>query len=221
MKRYSMIYGSGGSRKMKKKIVYIFVCMLLVTTILPLTALAGDPENPEVIDRIRDVKLFGVITIPFQMEYKYADVVAAWLHEDSATPDYLSVSLQIRDLQDKTESLEAIYNVDWIWNNNRFIVNLHINPQGIGSFIVGRSFDYNDDIEEWIACDGTVDLEKNIITWSVPKEFMQNIRKGSMITSIGPSTDLRFTDASGLPLMDLFKDLSWNAKSSKDYVIEY
>ena len=217
----NIFYSSGGSRKMKIKIVGIFVCMLLVAIILPLTALAGDPENPEVIDRIRDVKLFGVITIPLQMEYKYADIVAAWLHDEGTNPDYLSVSLQIRDLEEKTESLEAIYNVDWVWNNNRFIVNLHINPQGIGSFIVGRSLDYNDDIEEWITCDGTVDLEKNIITWSVPKEFMQNLRKGSTITSISLSTGLRFTDASGLPLMDLFKDLSWNAKSSKDYVIQY
>jgi hypothetical protein len=210
-----------GKEIMRKKIVGILIIMLLTTTILPLTALAGDPENPEVIDRIRDVKLFGVITIPFQMNYKYADVVAAWLHEESVNPDYLTVSLQIRDLEEKTESLEAIYDVDWVWNNNRFIVNLHINPQGIGSFIVGRSLDYNDDIEEWITCDGTVDLKKNIITWSVPKEFMQNIRKGSTITHIQPLAGLRFTDASGLPLVDLLKDLSWNAKSSKDYVIQY
>jgi hypothetical protein len=210
-----------GKEIMRKNIVGILIFMLLTTTILPLTVLAGDPENPEVIDRIRDVKLFGVITIPLQMHYKYADIVAAWLHEESANPDYLSVSLQIRDLEEKTGSLEAIYNVDWLWNNNRFIVNLHINPQGIGSFIVGRSLDYNDDIEKWIPCDGTVDLEKNIITWSIPKEFMQNLRKGSTITNINPSAGLRFTDASGLPLIDFFKDLSWNAKSSKDYVIQY
>ena len=43
---------------MKKKIVGIIIFMLLIMTILPMTALAGDPENPEVVDRIRDVKLF-------------------------------------------------------------------------------------------------------------------------------------------------------------------
>ena len=36
---------------MRKKIVGLFVCMLLITTILPMTTLAGDPENPEVICR--------------------------------------------------------------------------------------------------------------------------------------------------------------------------
>ena len=206
---------------MQKKMVGIIIFMLLTTTILPMTVLAGDPENPEVIDRIRDVKLFGVITIPFQMEYKYADIVAAWLHEESTNPDYLSVSLQIRDLEEKTESLEAIYSVDWAWNNHLILVGLHINPDGIGSFDVGRSLDYNDDIEEWITCDGTVNVEQNIITWSVPKEFIGNPPKGATIENIYPLTILRFTDASGLPLRDLFKDFSWNAKTSKEYVIQY
>jgi hypothetical protein len=206
---------------MKIKIVGIFVCMLLITTILPITALAGDPENPEFIDKIRDVKLFGLFTIPFQMKYKNVDVIAAWLHEESANPDYLSVSLQIRDLEAKTESLEAIYSVDWAWNNHLILVGLHINPDGIGSFDVGRSLDYNDDIEEWITCDGMVDVEQNFITWSVPKEFIGNPPKGATIENIYPLTSLRFTDASGLPLMDLFKDLPVNAKTSKGYVIQY
>jgi hypothetical protein len=155
------------------------------------------------------------------MNYKYADIVATWLHEESGNPDYLSVSLQMRDLTEKTESLEAIYVVEWTWNNHLFLVCLHINPDGIGSFVVGRSLDFNDDIEEWITCDGTVDVQQNIITWSVPKEFIGNPWKGVTIQSILPVVTLRFTDASGLPLMDLFKDTSWNAKVSKGYVLQY
>ena len=89
---------------------------------------------------------------------------------------------------------------------DHFSVCLHINPDGIGSFDVGRSLDYNDDIDEWITCDGTVDVEQNIITWSVPKEFIGNPPKGATIQSIYPLTTLRFTDDSGLPQMDLFKD---------------
>jgi hypothetical protein len=209
-----------GKEIMRKKIIGIVLFMLLTATLLPITALAGDPENPEFIDRIRDVKLFGLFSIPFQNEYKYADVVAAWLHEESANPDYLSVSLQIRDLEEKTESLEAIYDVDWLLNQDRFIANLHINPDGIGSFSVGRSLDLNDDIDEWIDCGGTVDIQNNVITWFVPKEFMRNPPRGSTITSILPAAILRFTDDSGLPLMDLFKDLPMNAKTSKEYVLQ-
>jgi hypothetical protein len=206
---------------MRKKVVGILIFMLLITTILPLTAHAGDPENPEVVDRMRDVKLFGLFTVPFQMKFEYADVIAAWLHEESINPEYLSVSLQLRHLEEKTGLLEAIYDVDWLWKQDRFIANLHINPDGIGQFFVGRSLNGDDSIDEWIGCDGLVDIENNVITWFVPKEFMRNPPKGSTITFIRPHTHLRFTDDSGLPLTDLFKDLSWNAKITKDYVMEY
>ena len=76
MNKCIMFKDSGGIKKMKIKIVGLFVGMLLMTTILPMTAIAGDPENPEVVDRIRDVKLFGLFTIPLQMQYKYVDIVA-------------------------------------------------------------------------------------------------------------------------------------------------
>jgi hypothetical protein len=210
-----------GGTHMRKKILGIIIFMLLTTIILPMTALAGDPENPEVVDRIRDVKLFWFFAIPFQMEYKHADIVAAWLHEESATPDALFVSLRIRDLEEKTESLEAIYTVDWAWKMDSYSVCLHIHPDGISSFDVGRSLDHNDDIEEWITCDGVINVEQNSITWSVPKEFIGNPWKGATIQSIFPTTTLRFTDESGLPQMDLFKDTGWNAKTSKEYVIQY
>ena len=206
---------------MKKKIVGFFICILLTMILLPMNALAGDPDNPEFVDRILDVKLFGVFTCPFQINYKYADVVAAWLHEESTNSEYLSVSLQIRNLEEKTDSLEAIYDVDLVWKNDRFIVCLHINPYGISSFVVGRSLDGNDEMDDWIESDGTIDVDQNIITWIVPKAFLGNPPKGATITSIQPHTHLRFTDDSGLPLMDLFKDLSWNGKLSKEYVIQY
>ena len=98
---------------MRKKIFGIFVCMLFITTLLPIIALAGDPENPEFVDRIRDVKLFGLFIIPFQMKYKNVDVISVWFKEESINPENLYVSLKIQDLEEKTESLEAIYNVDW------------------------------------------------------------------------------------------------------------
>lgn len=210
-----------GKEIMRKKMIGIVILMLLITTLLPITTLAGDSENPEVVDRIRDVKLFGVITTPFQMKYQYADIVAAWLDEENANPGYLIVSVQIRNLEEKTVYLEAIYDVDFAWNDDRFITCLHINPDGIQPFGVGRFLDGSNDVDKWIQCEVTVDTETNVITWIVPKEFIGNPPKGSTITSIFPSTHLRFTDASGLPLMDLFKDLSWNARLTKDYIIQY
>jgi hypothetical protein len=40
-----------GKESMKKKIIGFLVCTLLITTILPMTTLAGDPGNPEIIRR--------------------------------------------------------------------------------------------------------------------------------------------------------------------------
>ncbi len=199
----------------------VFLCFLLGIMMLPLTASAGDPEHPEFVDPLRDVKLFGLIPIPLQMEFKYADIVAAWMYEESINSGDLCISLQIRDLEERTESLEAIYVVDWVWNNDRFVVFLHINPTGVGSFVVERSLDDNDDMDDWMICDGTVDVETNIITWVVPKTFIGNPPKGSSMKDIFPMTDLRFTDDSGLPIIDLFKDYPYNAKLTHNYILRY
>ena len=206
---------------MKKKVLGIFVCMLLVMTLLPITGtvIAGDEEDPEVKDRTSDVKLFGFIGFPLQTFFKYADVVSAWFSEESANPNYLYVSMKVIDLQEKT-SFEAIYDVDWVFNNNRYITCVHANPNGYGPFVIGKDTNGDNDFE-WDICYGTFDLENNIITWEVPKDVIGNPIKGDKLTYIFPSTHLRFRDASNLPRMDFFKDLAWNAKIIKDYTIEY
>ena len=46
----------GGRKNMNKEIVGIFVCMLLVATLLPITGsvIAGDEEDPEIEDEDGD-----------------------------------------------------------------------------------------------------------------------------------------------------------------------
>jgi len=78
---------------MKSKIVGIFVCMLLITTIIPMMASAGDPENPELKDGVGDV-----LGIWPQQTLKKIDMEAAWFYEDSSNPKYLYISLKILDL---------------------------------------------------------------------------------------------------------------------------
>jgi hypothetical protein len=205
---------------MKKIMVSILVIMLLILTVLPLQVLAGDSDNPEFEDRILDVKLFGIFPFPLQNNLKYADIVSAWFHEDIGNPDYLYVTLKIRALQEKT-GLEAIYDVDWTFNNNYYITCVHANPTGFGGFVIGKSIDGYDDFESWDYCDGNFNVEDNTITWIVPKDKIGDPHPLNTLTDIFPSTHLRFTDNSGLPLWDLFKDLAWNAKTRKDYTIQY
>jgi hypothetical protein len=67
---------------MKKKIVGIFVCTLLITTILPMTAIAGDEQNPEITDTIGDARA-------------YLDIKKAWFYEDPSTPDVLYTTIEL------------------------------------------------------------------------------------------------------------------------------
>lgn len=219
---------------MKKTWVVTIACMMIVTALIPMVnALnvvttnrcinASDASNDEPVfeDRIRDVRLFGLWRVIPQFSLKYLDIQSAWFFEKASEPDYLYVSLQVRDLQDNTELLEAIYTVHWSFNYHHYVTVVHANPQGVGTFVVGRSTDDQDDIEEWNVCEGSFDVTDNLITWKVAKSLIDNPPPLSTLMNILPSTHARFTDDSGLPLIDLFKDLPWNAKTTNDYTIEY
>ena len=207
---------------MNRKAFACLIVALLIITVAPIVTQAGDPEKPEVVDRIRDVKLFGFFPIPLQQQYMYIDIVAAWFYEDNTNPEYLFVCLQLRDLLECTAELEAIYDVYWSdTNHNGFIACVHINPTGIRSFIIGESTDTDDNMEKWTECEGIIDAEKDILTWIVPKQLIGNPPIGWQLKNIVPSTHLRYTDDSGKPLMDLYKDLPWNAKETNDYRIKY
>jgi hypothetical protein len=66
---------------MKKKIIGIFVCMLLISTILPITGtvFAGDEEDPEIVDE------------PEDDVFDYLDIISAWFYEKAEMPDYLFI----------------------------------------------------------------------------------------------------------------------------------
>jgi hypothetical protein len=205
---------------MNKIIVGILICMLLITTILPTFASAGDSENPEVEDRILDVKLFGIIPFLLQKIVKYSDIISAWFYEEQEDSEYLYVSMKVRDLQERTD-LEAIYVVSWVCNFDSYSASVHVNPNGITPLFAGKNDEEGNDYVEKVECDGSFNLEEQIITWKVPKDIIGNPQIGTKLTDIHPHTHLRFRDDSNLPHMDLFKDLAWNAKSTKDYVIQY
>lgn len=205
---------------MRKRIACIFLCMLLITMLFPTNATASDEENPEFEDRIFDVKLFGIFMFPMQFLFKYGDVVFAWISEDSSNTDYLYISMKVREFRETTE-LEAIYDINWNYKNDRYITYVHSYPNGYGPFVIGKSVDGDNEYEIWISCEGLFYLENNIITWQVPKNEVGSPNKGEFLTSFYPHTHLRFRDDSDLPHMDLFKDLYHNRKIEKDYQIQY
>ena len=194
---------------------------LLVASMFPTGIMADNSDSPELEDRIGDAKLFGIFGFLLQFPLKHVDIVSAWFHEDGNNPDYLYVSLELRDLKEKTGTLEAIYVVGWSNDNHHFLTGLSVFPGGAGGRHVGVSMDEDDVIDEYIVCDGTYDSENNIITWEVPKDVVGNPQPGDVLKDINPNTHLRYPYGYGLHRIDLFKDLSGNAKTTKDYTVQY
>ena len=216
-----IFYSGGGSRKMKIKIIGLFIFALLIITILPITALAGDPENPEVKDRTRDVKLFGLFTLIPQFPFTYIDIVSAWIYEEGNNPENLYMSLKIMDLKDTTQKYDAIYVISWIHKSIPYSASVHIFPTGPSVLFAGQSDEQGNDYVDFVICDGDIDSSTDIITWIIPKNAIGNPSKGSTITNIVPMTALRYPEESVIPMWDLFKDLPWNALVTKDYQIQY
>jgi len=179
------------------------------------------PEDPQLQDKIRDVKLFGVLGLVPQFLLKQADIVSVWLSEDSMKPDYFTVVLELRDIKDKTEFFETIYTVSWLNGNNYFLTGVHMLPSGVEEFYLGLSNDGNSIIDSYIDCKGSYDFESNTITWIVSKDAVGGLEPGELLYDIHSSALLRFSYESELPMIDLFKDLSNNAKTNRDYIIRY
>ena len=216
-----MLFNIRGGNEMKKKILIISICTLLLLPVFSLNVIAGDPENPEVEDRIRDVLLFGLFPFLPQFNFKYADIISAWIYEESVSPDYLYMSLKIRDLEDTTEKYDAIYVISWVFNSVTYSASVHIFPEGATSLIAGSTDEEGNDYVDYVVCEGDIDSISDIISWIIPKDAIGNPSIGNKITNIIPHTHLRYPESSGIPMVDLFKDLPWNAKVIKDYQFEY
>jgi hypothetical protein len=153
---------------MKIKIVGIFICMLLITTILPITALAGDEENPEITDTIGDA--FG-----------YIDVDSVWFFEKEETPELLFVSMKINSPSEN--KFQQTFAVFWIHKNIEYSCGL-----GVGfSFDDWKRFDviiYDDKHHdaEIIEVNGSYNLDTGIITCKIPKAIIGNPQTGDVLT---------------------------------------
>jgi len=73
---------------MKKKIIGIFICTLLIATMLPITGsvIAGDENDPEIVDD------------PDTDVFDYLDIISAWFYENADEPDYLFTALKIKEI---------------------------------------------------------------------------------------------------------------------------
>jgi hypothetical protein len=219
---------------MVRKTISFIVIMLLILTVLPMVALAGDENNPEIVDDVNDCvgslidhpirfKLlhdFGILKIE---SYDFIDIVSAWLYENSNEPEYLYTAVKIKDQE--VINQRAVYSVHWAFNGKSYGVGSHIwyNGQNIGCSV---------GLDTWISwnwninpAEVTYDFVKSIVTLRFKKEYIGDPKPGDILTKTGAWTALRLNFE---PLTILFSDgelvKDWapnNSKFGKDYIIQY
>jgi hypothetical protein len=216
-----------------EKIVVYFVIMLFLLTIFSTSVYAGDEKDPEFIDKRFDVRGF----MP-GISQRRIDMLSSWFFEDESNPNKLYVSLKLMNLNAKYRSLpmlnfikillkpltstfQGLYAVAFSIDNYQYSTLLHEYPDFEVNFFMGKSTRSGYEIDTWDYCDGIFDIETNIITWEIPKEYIRNPQPMTQITNIGPHTHLRFYRDPGGETMDLAKYISINAKLVKDYTIKY
>jgi hypothetical protein len=155
-----------------KRIVGIFVCMLLILMLLPISAIAGDETHPEISDKTGDARFA-------------TDIQKAWFFENSTTPDYLSITIQVRGFHINYYGAD-LYDVYWTMNNVNYFLfaGLGIYMNGAGgrvsttAGIVGIDTNWNYNI--------TVSLGQlgmnGTITCKIPKSIIGSPHTGDILT---------------------------------------
>jgi len=197
---------------MKWKILSIFVLTLLITTILPITGtvFGGDEEDPEIVDVTGDTDLV------------FLDIESAWFYEKADEPDYLFISLKIKDLK---ESFNAVFSIRWTYNGVVYV-------SGLDTFYY-RDKEFRSGLRQratyrqWKSmpkCSGIFDQNTDIITWKILKSNIGNPQKDDALTNTEASA------VTGFPLSFIYfftgKDYRDFAPDNygdhgRDYIIQY
>jgi hypothetical protein len=215
---------------MKSRIIIVLISFLLISS---LNVLAGDINDPEIIDeeddcfgsfinhpvRFRFFRLIGLLTMD---SYDFLDINSAWFYEDSDEPEYLFAFLKLKDLD--VISQRAVYSIHWIYNGVRYAVGSHIYNNGLNSScMVGFDRHFN------IFCnfkdaESYYDFENDIITFKFRKDYAGDLKQGDILTNTWAWTALRFNFEPMTILFsdgELVKDAAPFIENSQDYGREY
>ena len=215
---------------MKKKIIGLFVFMLLIITILPITVMAGDEQNPEIVDETND--LFGIFALKpnvynfftkskiFNMEsFDFMDITKAWFYENPDKPDYLYTAIKLKNLDFINQ--RTIYAMHWEFEGKNYAVGVHVYSNGVTKgFFAGETFGIFNRYGPYNNASGSFDLDNDIVIFEIQKNVIGNPEPGDILTRTDAWTGLRFIfEPLTIPLGgEVAKD--WSEYGS-DYTIKY
>ncbi len=152
-----------------KKIIGIFICMLLITIILPIAVTAGDETNPEIVDNVGDTPL------------SLLDIESAWFFEMEEEPDYLFIAMKILFLK---ENYNAVFSIRWSYDGNDYAAG--VNTFSFRDTIFRCGLPKRATYWQWNSmpkCEGQIDIEDEIITWKIPKSTIGDPQPGDVLTN--------------------------------------
>jgi hypothetical protein len=215
-----------------KKIIGVLLCMLLITTTFTAKVMAGDEQDPEIVDETND--LFGIFTRNikilnfftklniFKIEtFDFMDITSAWFYENPDKPDYLYTAIKLKNLDFINQ--RTIYAMHWEFEGKNYAVGTHIISNGeILGFFAGETFGiFNKNrYGPYHDANGSFDLENDIVFFEIQKNVIGDPEPGDVLTKTDAWTGLRFIfEPLTIPLGgEVAKD--W-AGYGRDYIIQY
>ena len=212
-----------------KKIFRVLICMLVILSFFSIldTVLAGNEEDPEIVDEtddlfgtfIRNPKIFNFFKSLkiFEIDnFDFMDIKSAWFYEDSDQQENLCCAIELKNLEFINQ--RTIYAMHWKFNQKSYAVGVHVYKNGeIQGFFAGQT------IGRWgkyYYINGSFNLDTNIVRFETPKSLIGNPEPGDILTKTDAWTGLRFIfEPATIPLGgEVAKD--W-AGYGKDYTIKY
>lgn len=193
-------------KNIKNILISITITLLLIT----ITASAGSETDPEITDEEHD--LYGPRElIPFpQLLYpifKNIDIISGWFTENTETPDTLQISVKLKIIKQQPFMNRIV--VWWIHNDTDCIAAYLTHSRG--AFEVGLAgYIDNQGTEHFQPVQYNINLEKNIITFNIPKSCIRNPQPGDYLTYPWIWTGTQFQNDILLKIFnfDLAKDYS-------------
>ena len=151
------------------------MCTLLV---IPLVS-AGSESDPEIQDNEQDVALWIFLKGPISnLLFKHLDILSCWFSEEPTEPDIIFVSLKIQTI--RPSIFNATYTVQWYYQDIWCYCIMNCDRTGsvehaYAGYLIGNH-DYRNETD----CE--IDETGQIITFGIPKIYINNPSAGAVLT---------------------------------------
>ena len=220
---------------MRKKLICIFFCIILLIMMFSSIVPAGDENDPEIKDNFDD-QFGALIQYPTRIRtriallilqmnsFDFIDIDSAWFHENEFESDYLYTAVKLKDLEPNSQ--RGIYSIHWTFNGVSYAAWSHLHNDGENSLgHVGLDKRFTNKFND---AEVSYDFNRNIVEFKINKEHIGNPKPGDILTSTYAWTALRFYFE---PLCLFFSDgelvkdcapfMENNDEYGRNYMIKY